>query len=182
MVVDVSTVTMSIGEAAIETMRKIDAIVYEAQMGIMMEEYTYLQENGVLMEAEDKISIVQRVKDAISKMVDTLLNLLITAKQNIDKKVKEIKQNHEAKMAARKVVKELNDIYDEVKKDAEESKKKADKTTDTSVLNDIMNKFKKTCNDAANSIKKKTKTVKIDILDANGNKIATTNGKVEVSG
>ena len=36
MVVDVSTVTMSIGEAAIETMRQIDAIVYEAQMGIMM--------------------------------------------------------------------------------------------------------------------------------------------------
>lgn len=182
MVVDVSTVTMSIGEAAIETMRKIDAIVYEARMGIIMEEYTYLQENGALMEAEDKISIVQRVKDAISKMVDTLLNLLITAKQNIDKKVKEIKQNHEAKVAARKIVKELNDIYDEVKKDAEESKKKADKTTDTSVLNDIMNKFKKTCNDAADSIKKKTKTVKIDILDANGNKIATTNGKVKVSG
>ena len=123
MVVDVSTVTMSSGEAAIETMRQIDAIVYEAQMGIMMEEYTYLQENGVLMEAEEKVGIVQRVKDAISKMVDTLLNLLITAKQNIDKKVKEIKQNHEAKVAARKIVKELDDIYDEVKKDAEESKK-----------------------------------------------------------
>ena len=88
MVVDVSAITMSIGEAAIETMRQIDAIVYEAQMGIMMEEYTYLQENGVLMEAEEKINIVQRVKDAISKMVDTLLNLLITAKRNIDKKVK----------------------------------------------------------------------------------------------
>ena len=110
MVVDVSTVTMSIGEAAIETMRQIDAIVYEAQMGIMMEEYTYLQENGVLMEAEEKVGIVQRVKDAISKMVDTLLNLLITAKQNIDKKVKEIKQNHEAKVATRKIVKELDYI------------------------------------------------------------------------
>lgn len=182
MVVDVSTVTMSIGEAAIETMRKIDAIVYEAQMGIMMEEYTYLQENGVSMEAEEKVGIVQRVKDAISKMVDTLLNLLITAKQNIDKKVKEIKQNHEAKVAARKIVKELDDIYDEVKKDAEESKKKADKTTDTSVLSNILNKFKETCNDAADSIKKKTKTVKIDILDSNGKKIATTKGKVEVSG
>ena len=182
MVVDVSTVTMSIGEAAIETMRQIDAIVYEAQMGIMMEEYTYLQENGVLMEAEEKVGIVQRVKDAISRMVDTLLNLLITAKQNIDKKVKKIKQNHEAKVAARKIVKELDDIYDEVKKDAEESKKKADKTTDTSVLSNILNKFKKTCNDAADSIKRKTKTVKIDILDSNGKKIATTKGKVEVSG
>ena len=182
MVIDVSAVTMSIGEAAIETMRQIDAIVYEAQMDIMMEEYTYLQENGVLMEAEEKVGIVQRVKDAISKMVDTLLNLLITAKQNIDKKVKEIKQNHEAKVAARKIAKELDDIYDEVKKDAEESKKKADKTTDTSVLNGILNKFKKTCNDAADSIKKKTKSVKIDILDANGKKIGTTKVKVEVSG
>ena len=62
------------------------------------------------------------------------------------------------------------------------SKKKADKTTDTSVLNNILNKFKETCNDAADSIKKKTKTVKIDILDSNGKKIATTKGKVEVSG
>lgn len=182
MVVDVSVVTMSIGEAAIETMRQIDAIVYEAQMGIMIEEYTYLQENGVLMEAEEKVGIVQRVKDAISKMVDTLLNLLIAAKQNINKKVKDIKQNHEAKVVALKIVKELDDVYDEVKKDAEESKKKADMTTDTSVLNDILNKFKKTCNDAADSIKKKTKTVKIDILDANGKKITTTKGKVEVSG
>ena len=182
MVVDVSTVTMSIGEAAIETMRRIDAIVYEAQMGIMMEEYTYLQENGVLMEAEEKIGIVQRVKDAISKMVDTLLNLLITAKQNIDKKVKEIKQNHEAKVAARKIVKELDDIYYEVKKDAEESKKKADKTTDTSVLSNILNKFKETCNDAADSIKKKTKIVEIDILDVNGTTIGTTKSKVKVIG
>lgn len=182
MVVDVSSVTMSIGEAAIETMRKIDAIVYEAQMGIMMEEYTYLQENGVLMEAEEKVGIVQRVKDAISKMVDTLLNLLITAKQNINKKVKEIKQNNESEMIARKIVKEIDYIYDEVKKDAEESKKKADKTTDTSVLNGILNKFKETCNDAADAIKKRANTVKIDILDANGKKIGTTRGKVEVSG
>lgn len=182
MVVDVSTVTMSIGEAAIETMRQIDAIVYEAQIGIMMEEYTYLQENGVLMEAEEKVGIVQRVKDAISKMVDTLLNLLITAKHNIDKKVKEIKQNHEAKVAARKIVKELDDIYDEVKKDAEESKKKADKTTDTSILNNILNKFKTKCNDAAKTVKSKTETVKADILDANGKKIATTKTKIQVSG
>ena len=180
MVVDVSKVTMSIGEAAIETMRQIDAIVYEAQMDIMMEEYTYLQENGVLMEAEEKVGIVQRVKDAISRMVDTLLNLLITAKQNIDKKVKEIKQNHEAKVAARKIVKELDDIYDEVKKEAEKSKKEVDKTTDTSVLNGILNKFKDKCNGAAKSIKSKTETVKVDILDANGKKIATTKTKVQV--
>lgn len=180
MVVDVSTVTMSIGEAAIETMRQIDAIVYEAQMGIMMEEYTYLQENGILMEAEEKVGIVQRVKDAISKMVDTIMNLLITAKRNIDRKVHEIKQNHEAKVAARKLAKELEDIYDDVKKEAEKSKKEADKTTDTSVLNGILNKFKDKCNGAAKSIKSKTETVKVDILDANGKKIATTKTKVQV--
>ena len=85
-------------------------------------------------------------------------------------------------MFARKIVKEIDDIYDEVKKDAEDSKKKADKTTDTSVLSNILNKFKETCNDAADSIKKKTKTVKSDIRDVNGKKIATTKGKVEVSG
>lgn len=182
MIVDVSNVSMSIGEAAIETMRQIDSIVYEAQMAIVMEEYTYLQENGVLMEAEAKTGIVQRIKDAISKIVDTFMDLLITAKRNIDKKVREIKYNQQAKIAARKLAKELDDISDEIKSDAEKSKKEADKTTDTSVLNGILNKFKAKCNDAAKTVKSKTETVKADILDANGNKIATTKTKIQVSG
>ena len=73
MIVDITRQRMSIEESYYDAMRQMDAIVHEAEMNIVLEEYYFLQENGVVME-EDNRSVVQVVKDAIKKIAKTVVD------------------------------------------------------------------------------------------------------------
>lgn len=175
MVVDIRPFDVNITESYYDTLRQLDSIVHEADMSVVIEEFAYLQENGVLMEMDERISVaVQRVKEAISRMVDAIMELLYKAKKNIDTKVREIKTTVETRKAIHSFSKDLDKICRNVVDEAEKSKREASKANDKSALSGIMDKFKKACADAAENIKSKTETVKADILDSNGRKIGST--------
>lgn len=162
MIVDVSTKSnMSIGEAAIDTMRNIDAIVYEAKMGIMMDKYYYLAENGCVMEADapEKKSIISRIREAIGKMAqavhDFFDNLLKKAKEKIDS----IKEEHRKKKAMRIVTKAFIDILNNFDADKANAVKTLDTADGDDEAQEVMDNFKKTCNNATNEGKRKLKTI-----------------------
>lgn len=174
MVVDVTPIS-NITESYYETIRQLDSIVHEAEMSIVISEFTYLQENGVLMEMDERLAkVVDRVKEAINKMLDAIMGLLEKARRNIDTKMREIKATVENRKAIHSFNKDLDKICRNVIDEAEKSKREASKANDKSKLNGIMDKFKKACSDAADSIRSKTETVKADILDKNGKKIGHT--------
>ena len=162
MIVDITRKEpMTIGEAAIDTMRSIDAIVYETKMGIMMEEYSYLAENGVVMEADspEKKSIIKRIREAIGKMAqavhDFFENLFKKAKEKID----HIKEEHQKKKAMRAVTKALTEIlnsFDASKMDAVKNLETADGEDEAQ---EVMDNFKKTCNNTTKEGKRKLQTV-----------------------
>lgn len=178
MVVNVTPI-YDITESYYESLRQLDSIVHEAEMSIMVTEFAYLQENGVLMEMDERLAVVvDKVKEAIAKMVDTIMELLEKARRNIDTKVREIKATVENRKAIHSFNKDLDKICRSVVDEAEKSKREASKANDKSALNGIMDKFKKACANAADGIKAKTETIKVDIIDKNGKKVAHSTATV----
>lgn len=164
MVVDVSYNQMTIGEAAIDTMRQIDSIMYEAKMSITLEQYTYLQENGVVMESDSEGTMIQKVKEAINKMVHTVIDFFIGIKQKIDAAVDFAKD----KVAARKAVKILKDNLqedvDELKEEAEEAKNEAEKAENPDKLKGILIGIKEKCNSVTKKMSNRTKKVNMEVF------------------
>lgn len=178
MVVDVTPIS-DITESYYESLRQLDSIVHEAEMSIVVTEFAYLQENSVLMEMDERLAVVvDKVKEAIAKMVDTIMELLEKARRNIDTKVREIKATAENRKAIHSFNKDLDKICRNVIDEAEKSKREASKANDKSALNDIMDKFKKACADAADGIKAKAETIKVDIIDKNGRKVGHSTATV----
>lgn len=183
MVVDVSRNRMSVGEAYLDTMRSIDAIVYEAQMDIMVAEYNYLAENGqpLMLEdgSENTAGIFKKVQNAIMSLVETIRKFFADLKEKIKKKAQQVKDFAEAYKAYYKLGKELDKMYAEVLSESKEAKKAAKEASgDTSKIKQILNKFKEKCHKTTKEAKEKY--VSCDVYDADGNIIrgAHTSAKV----
>lgn len=84
MIINVSYENLSIEEAAFELRRKMDSLIHEAEMGIMIDKYTYLQENGVILEGDaSKESIISRAKRLIVGAVKAVGNFIRNVKRKI---------------------------------------------------------------------------------------------------
>lgn len=175
MVVDVSRNKMSIGEACIDTMRHIDAIVYEAQMDIMMAEYNYLAENGepLMLEdgSENKTGIIEKVRNAISAIMEAVRKFFSDLKEKVKKRAQQVKDSTEAYRAYYKLGKELGRMYDEVLKESKAAEKAAKAAEgNTSKVKQILNNFKAKCHKATKEAKEEYVTC--DVYDADGNRIS----------
>ena len=125
MVVNVSYGDLSVEEAAFELQRKVDDLIHEAEMGIMIDKYTYLQENGVILEGDaSKESIISRAKRLIVGAVKAVGNFIRNVKRKIVIKLMnaaiKIGGKRVADRLAKKYSKELDkavDVFQDMCKD-----------------------------------------------------------------
>lgn len=162
MIVDITRKEpMTIGEAAIDTMRSIDAIVYETKMGIMMEEYSYLAENGVVMEADapEKKSIIKRIREAIGKMAQAVHDFFDNLLKKAKEKIEHIKEEHRKKKAMRIVTKALTEILNSFDADKVAADHDLNVAAGQQEAQKVMDNFKQTCNNTTKEGKHKFQTI-----------------------
>lgn len=162
MIVDITRKEpMTIGEAAIDTMRSIDDIVYETKMGIMMEEYSYLAENGVVMEADapEKKSIIKRIREAIGKMAQAVHDFFDNLLKKAKEKIEHIKEEHQKKKAMRIVTKAFAEILNSFDADKAAADHDLNVAAGQQEAQKVMDDFKQTCNNATKEGKHKFKTI-----------------------
>ena len=117
MVVDVTYNTMAFQESVVDCIRRVDAIIHEAEMGLMIDKYLYLQENGVILEGDQaKTSALNRVRSMVNGAIITLVSLIESAKKKIIAKFNAIKAKSDQKKAAKidKVAKKTAKTLDRV--------------------------------------------------------------------
>ena len=183
MIVDITRQRMSIEESYYDAMRQMDAIVHEAEMNIVLEEYYFLQENGVVMEEEDNRSVVQVVKDAIKKLAKTVVDFFYGIYKNIVEKVKKAKDKKKAQEATKDIIDDLKEAIDDVKEESKEACDKVEEASTTEAKKGILGRFKSKWGNCCTTFKNRAKKVKVDtdIYDSNGNKIASRKSKIKVS-
>lgn len=117
MVVDVTYNSMTFQESMVDCIRKVDTIIHEAEMGVMIDKYLYLQENGVILEGDQaKTSIKNRVRSMVNSVVRTIVNIVESAKKKLIAKFNAIKAKSDQKKAAKidKVAKKTANTFDKV--------------------------------------------------------------------
>lgn len=117
MVVDVTYNTMTFQESVVDCIRRVDAIIHEAEMGVMIDKYMYLQENGVVLEGDQaKTSIRNRIRSMINGAIRTLVNFIESVKKKLIAKFNAIKAKSDQKKAAKidKVAKKTAKTFDRV--------------------------------------------------------------------
>ena len=182
MVVDITRQRMSIEESYYDAMRQMDAIVHEAEMNIVLEEYYFLQENGVVME-EGNRSVVQVVKDAIKKIAKTVVDFFYGIYKNIVEKVKKAKDKKKAQEATKDIIDDLKEAIDDVKEESKEACDKVEEASTTEAKKGILGRFKSKWENGCTAFKNRVKKVKVDadIYDSDGNKVASRKSKIKVS-
>ena len=102
MVVDVTYNTMTFQESVVDCIRRVDAIIHEAEMGVMIDKYMYLQENGVVLEGDQaKTSIRNRIRSMINGAIRTLVNFIESVKKKLIAKFNAIKAKSDQKKLQR---------------------------------------------------------------------------------
>ena len=120
MIVDVTYNNMTFQESVVDCIRRVDAIIHEAEMGVMIDKYMYLQENGVVLEGDQaKTSVLSRIRSMVDGVVRAFINFIESVKKKIIAKFNAIKaksdQRKAAKIdkAAKKTAKILNRVSNE---------------------------------------------------------------------
>lgn len=105
MVVDVTYNTMTFQESVVDCIRRVDAIIHETEMGVMIDKYLYLQENGVILEGDQaKTSALNRVRSMVNGAIITLVNLIESAKKKIIAKFNAIKAKSDQKKKLQRLI------------------------------------------------------------------------------
>ena len=127
MIVDVTYNNMTFQESVVDCIRRVDAIIHEAEMGVMIDKYMYLQENGVVLEGDQaKTSIRNRIRSMVDGVVRAFINFIGSVKKKIIAKFNAIKaksdQRKAAKIdkAAKKTAKTFDRVSDKFSNDMEE--------------------------------------------------------------
>lgn len=117
MVVDVTYNTMTFKESVVDCIRRVDAIIHEAKMGVMIDKYMYLQENGFVLEGDQaKTSIRNRIRSMVDGVVRAFINFVESVKKKLIAKFNTIKAKSDQKKAAKidKVAKKTAKTFDRV--------------------------------------------------------------------
>ena len=117
MIVDVTYNNMTFQESVVDCIRRVDAIIHEAEMGVMIDKYMYLQENGVVLEGDQaKTSIRNRIRSMVYGVVRAFINFIESVKKKLIGRFNAIKAKHDQKKAAKidKVAKKTAKTFDRV--------------------------------------------------------------------
>lgn len=117
MIVDVTYNNMTFQESVVDCIRRVDAIIHEAEMGVMIDEYLYLQENGVILEGDQaKTSVLSRIRSMVDGVVRAFINFIESIKKKIIAKFNAIKAKSDQRKAAKidKAAKKTAKIFDRV--------------------------------------------------------------------
>lgn len=117
MIVDVTYNNMTFQESVVDCIRRVDAIIHEAEMGVMIDKYMYLQENGVVLEGDQaKTSIRNRIRSMVDGVIRTLVNFIGSVKKKLIAKFNAIKAKSDQKKAAKidKAAKKTAKTFDRV--------------------------------------------------------------------
>ena len=117
MIVDVTYNNMTFQESVVDCIRRVDAIIHEAEMGVMIDKYMYLQENGVVLEGDQaKTSIRNRIRSMVDGVVRAFINFIESVKKKLIGRFNAIKAKHDQKKAAKidKVAKKTAKTFDRV--------------------------------------------------------------------
>lgn len=117
MIVDVTYNNTTFQESVVDCIRRVDAIIHEAEMGVMIDKYMYLQENGVVLEGDQaKTSIRNRIRSMVDGVIRTLVNFIESVKKKLIAKFNAIKAKSDQKKAAKidKVAKKTAKTFDRV--------------------------------------------------------------------
>ena len=117
MIVDVTYNNMTFQESVVDCIRRVDAIIHEAEMGVMIDKYLYLQENGVILEGDQaKTSVLSRIRSMVDGVVRAFINFIGSVKKKIIAKFNAIKAKSDQKKAAKidKAAKKTAKTFDRV--------------------------------------------------------------------
>ena len=117
MIVDVTYNNMAFQESVVDCIRRVDAIIHEAEMGVMIDKYMYLQENGVILEGDQaKTSVLSRIRSMVDGVVRAFINFIESIKKKIIAKFNAIKAKSDQRKAAKidKAAKKTAKIFDRV--------------------------------------------------------------------
>lgn len=117
MIVDVTYNNMTFQESVVDCIRRVDAIIHEAEMGVMIDKYMYLQENGVVLEGDQaKTSVLSRIRSMVDGVVRAFISFIESVKKKIIAKFNAIKAKSDQKKAAKidKVAKKTAKTFDRV--------------------------------------------------------------------
>lgn len=117
MIVDVTYNNMTFQESVVDCIRRVDAIIHEAEMGVMIDKYLYLQENGVILEGDQaKTSVLSRIRSMVDGVVRAFINFIESIKKKIIAKFNAIKAKSDQRKAAKidKAAKKTTKIFDRV--------------------------------------------------------------------
>ena len=117
MIVDVTYNNMTFQESVVDCIRRVDAIIHEAEMGVMIDKYLYLQENGVILEGDQaKTSVLSRIRSMVDGVVRAFINFIESVKKKIIAKFNAIKAKSDQRKAAKidKAAKKTAKIFDRV--------------------------------------------------------------------
>ena len=117
MIVDVTYNNMAFQESVVDCIRRVDAIIHEAEMGVMIDKYLYLQENGVILEGDQaKTSVLSRIRSMVDGVVRAFINFIESIKKKIIAKFNAMKAKSDQRKAAKidKAAKKTAKIFDRV--------------------------------------------------------------------
>lgn len=142
MVIDITTKSFEEAVADLEVATR--EAIHEYQMGCLMDKYTFLQENGVVMEEAEEVeaskgrlkTMIDKFIAAVKKVWDTVVKKIKDWYNAVAGKISDVKEKAAAKKKADDAEKKAGNIFNRFKekiasiKDEHEGKKLVDTTSD----------------------------------------------------
>lgn len=163
MVVDISLQNMSIDELYYTTMHRVDAIIYEAEMSIALEEYYSIQEDEVVLEDGSR-SVIEVVKSSIKKIVNNIINFFVGLKRSIVQKINKIKADYNRKVQVKKLVEDIQNAINDCREDYAKYCKDIDNASSDAERKSILDKFNNKWKNVTKSFKERANSLNVKIV------------------